>query len=66
MDTSSTRHLCETCGRPYVVDDAASSYMDPPDDYRRGYQRYCLACWLGVGPQDCPETGYTETEGRTL
>jgi len=55
---------CETCGRPYVVDESADAHMNPPDDYRRGYQRYCLTCWLGVGPKDCPETGYTEFEER--
>ena len=38
--------------------------MDPPDDYRQGYQRFCLACWLGVGPKDWPDTGNEATEGR--
>ena len=55
MNTDNQKSICETCGRPYVVDESADSHMNPPDDYRRGYQRYCLACWLGVGPKDCPK-----------
>ncbi len=52
MDSSTTPRTCETCGLPYELDDVADSHMNPPDDYRFGYQRYCLACWLGVGPDD--------------
>jgi len=42
---------CVECGQPYCLDeDAAYSYMGPPHDYGKGIDRYCLACWLGVGP----------------
>lgn len=62
---SPTPLICETCGRPYVVDESCDSHMSPPTDYGRGFSRYCLACWLCVGPKD-PETGSTEIEGRLL
>jgi hypothetical protein len=65
MNTDNQKSICETCGRPYVVDESADSHMNPPDNYRRGCRRYCLACWLGVGPKDCPDTRYTEIEGRS-
>jgi hypothetical protein len=52
MDSSTTPHICETCGLSYVVDDAAESHMSPPYDYRFGHESYCLACWLGVGPKE--------------
>jgi hypothetical protein len=52
MDSSTSPRICKACGYPYKVDESTGSHMDPPDDYRRGYQRYCLTCWLGVGPKD--------------
>ncbi|MGD7651679.1 MAG: hypothetical protein ACQCXQ_00595 [Verrucomicrobiales bacterium] len=64
MDESTTPHICETCGQPYTVDDTVDQHMNPPDDYRRGCQRYCLACWLGVGPMD--ETDPAAGAGRPV
>jgi hypothetical protein len=29
--------------------------MDPPDDYRRGFKRFCIGCWLGMGSKDQPD-----------
>jgi hypothetical protein len=55
MDSSLPPRICRGCGYPYAVDESAASHMDPPDDYRRGFKRYCLACWLGVGPKDDPD-----------
>lgn len=55
MDSSPTPHLCETCGLPYVVNESCGNHMSPPDDYGRGFSRYCLACWLGVGLLDDPD-----------
>ena len=63
MDHSTTPNTCETCGRPYIVDESADVHMDPPTDYARGFSRYCLACWLGVGPKDFPDAEFTELEG---
>ena len=46
---------CQECNRRYSENTWVDShYFDPPYDYQRGYLRYCLACWLGVGPKDCP------------
>jgi hypothetical protein len=59
MDSSSSPRTCETCRQLYVIDESCDAHMNPPDDYGRGFSRYCLACWLGVGPKD-----YTEIEGR--
>ncbi len=45
-----TGRRCCACGRRYTGDLwLASHYLLPPHDYRRGQQRYCLGCWLGVG-----------------
>lgn len=55
MSTDTPSHVCETCGHTYQVDDLADTHMDPPDDYARGFYRYCLGCWLGVGPNDIAE-----------
>jgi hypothetical protein len=60
MPHSSSPHICETCGRSYVIDGTAGAHMDPPDDYCQGYQRFCLACWLGVGPKDWPDMRLAE------
>lgn len=55
MDSNISLRTCKTCGYPYQVDESTESHMNPPDDYRRGFKRYCLACWLGVGPKDAPD-----------
>jgi len=49
---------CVECARMYDEEaywQSNASYFDPPIDYSRGAERYCLACWLGVGPNDFPE-----------
>lgn len=58
--------ICRACGRLYVVDDSVDIHMEPPGDYRRGYRRFCLACWLGVGPKDCLDTEHEEIEGHLI
>lgn len=47
--------LCKECHRPYDPDEDAVNnlqYFAPPYDYETGCREYCLACWLGVGPND--------------
>lgn len=55
MESSLPPRICRGCGYPYVVDESTASHMDPPDDYRRGVKRFCIACWLGVEPKDPPD-----------
>jgi hypothetical protein len=46
---------CEECGRSYLEEETfeeSPEYFPPPYDYGSGVARYCLACWLGVGPGD--------------
>lgn len=43
---------CIECGQRYSAEDASEQYFAGPWDYDSGYQKYCLACWLGVGPND--------------
>lgn len=46
---------CEECGEEYSPRETAqddSHYFDPPYRYDQVCARYCLACWLGVGPND--------------
>ncbi|MGO9835106.1 MAG: hypothetical protein ACLP1X_12905 [Polyangiaceae bacterium] len=53
-------HVCKACHRPYDPNAHEDShYMEPPYDYAEGVQDCCLACWLGVGPTDFPDTRYT-------
>lgn len=40
---------CAACGQPYCLDED-NSYMNPPHDYGKAIGRYCLDCWLGMGP----------------
>ncbi len=47
------RPVC-SCGKRYEAAEWFDSHFFlPPHDYRRGYQRFCLGCWLGVGGNDC-------------
>lgn len=49
---------CQECGDRYCqVPDVAAEYFYYPTDYSRGSERYCLACWLGVGPKDVDPGG---------
>ena len=46
---------CAECKRRYSVDETAANqpgFWDGPYYYGNGSTRYCLACWLGVGPND--------------
>jgi hypothetical protein len=52
MDSSLPPRICRGCGYPYVVDDTTASHMDPPDDYRRGFKRFCIGCWVGMGTKE--------------
>ena len=45
---------CEDCGELYSIDqmrEDAPDYFPPPYHYDAGAHRYCLTCWLGVGPE---------------
>jgi hypothetical protein len=44
------RSRCETCGERYC-----QIAYDAPDYRHLGSDRYCPACWLGVGPKDRAE-----------
>lgn len=47
--------LCNECHRPYdPAEDRENTpqYFDPPYDYDTGSRDHCLACWLGVGPNE--------------
>lgn len=64
MDTEShagssadQKRQCMECGVTYSIEEIYQScahHFDPPDRYDDGCDRYCLACWLGVGPNDFP------------
>jgi hypothetical protein len=46
---------CEECRQPYFEKELFAEnpeYFPPPYDNESGVGRYCLACWLGVGPGD--------------
>jgi len=45
---------CRVCGIDYTVDYAtiSSEYLRHPTDFSSGCATHCLACWLGVGPND--------------
>src|SRR5665213_2993850 len=45
---------CVDCGTSYSIADYlpdSSGHFGRPDRYSDGCTRYCLACWLGVGPE---------------
>ena len=53
---------CQACGVTDTIDElyaSSSSSVDPPDRYSDGCDDDCLACWLGVGPNDVPCLGLT-------
>jgi hypothetical protein len=60
VDKSDTRsaaelRVCTECGQQYSIEELLSSspsYFNAPHNYDRGCDKYCLACWLGVGPKD--------------
>ena len=55
-DKRKEERVCETCGRPYTLTDKDYDYVGPPYNDGNGSERCCLACWLGVGPKDSPES----------
>lgn len=50
------QRFCQVCGSRYTIgeylDGGNERYFDSVEDYRRGCESTCLACWLGVGPMD--------------
>jgi hypothetical protein len=54
------------CGEKYTVQQYLESslyYFSRPFNYRAGCETYCLACWLGVGPNDFPSEVEEDPEG---
>ena len=52
------QRVCTECGGEYTIGEymqASSDYFARPSNYRAGCETYCLACWLGVGPNDFPQ-----------
>ena len=50
--------VCIECGRTYSLAQArcdGANYMDAPYHYDQAEKEYCLACFLGLGPQDIAE-----------
>jgi len=57
LNENHTIRTCQECGVAYSLEEAyqhSAVHFDPPDHYDAGCDRYCLACWLGVGPNDFP------------
>jgi len=57
------QRICEDCGTPYTIGEFVEScedYFRRPYDYRAGCERYCLRCWLGVGPLDFPSAAHEQ------
>ena len=49
------KQICSKCNEEYSITESLTScpgYWDHPYSYSHGSPRYCLACWLGVGPKD--------------
>jgi hypothetical protein len=72
----SQRRVCRSCETIYTIRSFLERHermFSQPEDYRSGCEEYCLACWLGVGPLDFPDTNLepdasnpeTMTEGQT-
>jgi len=55
-DAANRERVSEDCGKAYKVSDREYGYFDRPYDYRNAYERVCLACWLGVGPEEFRES----------
>ncbi len=55
----SIERSCKECNRIYTIKEFFehnSHYFGRPENYRSGCETYCLACWLGVGPNDFPDS----------
>ena len=51
--TANVQRICKECKQAYSIKaflDSSRNYFGRPFGYRKGCERYCLACWLGVGP----------------
>jgi hypothetical protein len=47
--------ICESCQDAFDTEDVlrhAPGYYEFPWNYAESDDRYCLACWLGVDPED--------------
>lgn len=56
---------CKECGVSYTIEQfyqSSESYFDPPYRYSDSCEDYCLACWLGVGPNDFPPMEYGDSD----
>lgn len=47
---------CLKCKRQYRVDATYDPYLLRPYFYERDGGGYCIACFLGVGPLDFPDS----------
>jgi len=57
IDSYERQRTCKECGTLYTIEEfvqSSGSNFNPPDRYSEGCHDYCLACWLGVGPNDLP------------
>jgi hypothetical protein len=55
---------CKKCGILYTIEEfvqSSESNFNLPDRYSEGCHDYCLACWLGVGPNDFPPEEYRDS-----
>ena len=46
---------CTECGQQYSIRAFLSDcahYFAAPYNYEHGCEKYCLQCWLGIGPLD--------------
>jgi hypothetical protein len=69
MDHFQESRSCKECGVTYTIGQfyaSCSSNFDPPDRYSDGCDDYCLASWLGVGPNDFPPIEEGDSEGPEL
>ena len=62
---------CIECGQKFDLKETAehyTQYYQFPYNYGQGEHRYCLECWLGVGPnavreeERCPKTAAEQFE----
>jgi len=66
MDDDDPPRICETCKRSYTLGDGEMNHMNPPDNYQMGSGKYCLACWLMVGPTDFLESWEEGAESQSI
>ena len=54
---------CRECGEVFVVDDGYGHYKDLPYAWECDGFTHCLACLLGVGPNDLPSINEASRDG---